>query len=383
MIMKSSTRKAIEKINKRFSLEIAGLPRASLQIGVFALVFGALGIWMLTGSRAATPQLTAEAEKGAIAAPAAVVSDTAASGLSAVKFKTPVPAGSCPNAQHTPGGPDGMGGCWPFEGNTGVPSGTVLTNYTGPCTITTANTVIDKKTVNCTLDIQALNVTITNSKINGSILVDDTRCSSASFKVSDSTIFVNDVDFRGLVYCNYTATRVNVSGGQSMAWCDTCTIQDSYLHSPLEDPEGAAANHAAHNSTVRMSKKALIKHNTLWCEVKSYPQPNGQDTSGCSANQTGYSHDGSPPYNSRVEANLYMPTTGGYCAYGGSTHGDLASVHDIVFINNIFKRGTTPGQHGQPVCGEYGAITSFDSSRPGNQWINNRWDDGVILPPEL
>jgi hypothetical protein len=333
-----------------------------------------------------------EPENATVASNASVVSDVTATGGKAIQFnappQTPPPPpppppttpGACPNAKHTPGGPDGMNGCWPYEGNTGVPAGTALSNYSGSCTITAANTVIDKKTVNCNLSIRAKNVMITNSKINGAIIVDDTLCGSASFAVSDSTIFVADINLRGLMSCSYTATRVNVSGGQSMAWCDNCTIQDSYLHHPLEDPAGAAANHAAHNSTVRISKFATLKHNTLWCFVKEYSQPNGQDTSGCSANQTGYSHDGAPPYNSRIEANLYMPTSGGYCAYGGSTTGATSSVHDIVFINNVFKRTAFNGQGG-PNCGFWGAVTSFDSNRPGNQWVNNKWDDGTVLPP--
>lgn len=288
---------------------------------------------------------------------------------------------SCSSAtMHTPGGPDGGVGCWPGPANTGVPQGTNLSNYSDSCTITTASTIIDRKNINCNLDIRALNVKITNSKITGAVIVDSSRCSTASYEISDSTIFTPDINLRGLMSCNYKATRVDVSGGQSMAWCDTCTIQDSFLHNPLEDPAGAAANHAAHNSTVRVSKFATLKHNTLWCDVKEYPQPDGNDTSGCSANQTAYSHDGSPPYNSRIENNLYMPTSGGYCAYGGSTSGALSSVHDIVFINNVFKRGTKPSEKGTYVCGYYGAVTSFDPSRPGNQWTNNRWDDGTILP---
>lgn len=280
-----------------------------------------------------------------------------------------------------------MGGCWPYEGNTGVPAGTQLTPYSGSCSVTAANTVIDKKIVNCNLSIKAPNVVIKNSQINGAIILTDSNpldgideCTAYSYNVSDSTIHVDDINLRGLMSCNFTATRVNVSGGQSMAWCDTCTIQDSYLHNPLEDPQGAAANHAAHNSTVRVAKNAVVRHNTLWCHVKEYAQPDGQDTSGCSANQTAYSHDGAAPYNSTIERNLYMPTSGGFCAYGGSTTGDLNSVHDIVFKDNVFKRGTARGQHGY-TCGFYGAVTSFDSSRPGNKWINNTWDDGTILTP--
>lgn len=354
----------------------------ALAVGSVVVITGGV----MVATNAAGFFASSDAAQASLSGNAKLVDDPTATSGKAVEFTaapappTTPPTATCPNAKHTPGGPDGMGGCWPYEGNTGVPAGTVLSAYTGPCTITTANTVIDKKTVNCNLDIRAKNVTITNSKINGYIMVDDTRCGTASFNVSDSTIHVGDINFRGLIYCSYTATRVNVSGGQSMAFCDTCTIQDSYLHHPLEDPAGAAANRAAHNSTVRMSKNAVIKHNTLWCYVKEYAQPNGQDTSGCSANQTGYSHDGAPPYNSRVEANLYMPTSGGYCAYGGSTTGETDKVRDIVFKDNVFKRSAYAGQGG-PNCGYWGAVTSFDASRPGNQWINNRWDDGTVLNP--
>jgi hypothetical protein len=158
-----------------------------------------------------------------------------------------------------------------------------------------------------------------------------------------------------------------------MAWCSHCTIQDSYLHEPLEDPTGHA-----HNSTVRMAEHALIRHNTLWCYVREYDSADGSTLSGCSANQTGYSHDGHPPFNSRVEANLFMPTSGVYCAYGGSSRGDLGAVHDVVYIDNVFVRNAFQGQGG-PNCGQGDAITSFDGTAPGNQWINNRWDDGGII----
>jgi beta-glucanase (GH16 family) len=46
--------------------------------------------------------------------------------------------------------------------NTGVPSGTTLTAYTGPMTITTNGTVIENKIINGALDITGANVTIRN-----------------------------------------------------------------------------------------------------------------------------------------------------------------------------------------------------------------------------
>ena len=345
-----------------------------LTLVTVAVISGFMGVYFLVSSYAVTPTASVQPESGTKTAGASAVADSSASGSSAIKFSTPPAAGTCPNAQHMPGGPDGMGGCWPYEGNTGVPSGTTLTAYTGSCTITTANTVIDSKLVNCGLNIRAANVVVRNSQINGNVYVDSCT-GNYSVTIEDSRIHVNDLNYRGLQPCYYVARRVNVSGGQSMAWCQSCTIQDSFLHDPLEDFAGLA-----HNSTVRMAAYATLRHNTFWCHVAEHQSE--FDGSGCSATQTGYSHDGSPPHDSLVEANLYMPTSGGYCSYGGSTSGELDQVHHIVFKDNIFRK-TAPGYPGGPNCGYWGASTSFDPSRPGNQWINNRWSDGSILNSTL
>ena len=51
---------------------------------------------------------------------------------------------------------------FPTADNTGVPSGTTLTTYTGPMTITTDGTVIENKIINGALDVTGANVTIRN-----------------------------------------------------------------------------------------------------------------------------------------------------------------------------------------------------------------------------
>lgn len=279
-----------------------------------------------------------------------------------------------------PDGPDLWGGCFPGPSNTGVPAGTVLSNYTGSCDITTANTVINKKIVNCDpLNVHAQGIVITNTQINGRVYIDDTWCSTSSFTITDSSVYTPDILSRALMYCSYTATRVNLSGGGSMAICRSCTIQDSYLHTPLEDPTGHA-----HNSTVRLGEYANLIHNTLQCNVRSIPSTDGSgESSGCSANQTAYSHDGIPPYFTTIKRNYYMAIPDGYCAYGGSTGGAGANmVHDVKFIENVFQRGNMPNDWlPTPVyiCGYYGPITSLDESLPGNEAINNIWDNGKPL----
>lgn len=367
------------------------MPKVAAIAAIVSLFGGALVY------AAANTYYSQEAESGTRSGNVGVVSDATAANSSAIKFGQAATS-SCPVADrltvttanqadypaypvntkvYVPGSPDPWGGCFPNEQNTGVPAGTVLTNYTGPCLITTANTVIDKKTINCDIIVQAANLQITNSNITGQIRVDD--CSKSwSFSVSDTRIHYTWIASRGLRDCNYTATRINISGGGSMALCSNCTIKDSYLHDPLEDPNGKA-----HNSTVRIGPNALIEHNTLHCNVKMYAATDGSgETSGCSANQTAYSHDGLPPYNSTLRRNFYMAITDGYCAYGGSTGapgGD--QVHDIKFIQNIFQRGNRPANSWSPtayICGTYGPITSLDDL-PGNEFTGNTWDNGKPL----
>jgi hypothetical protein len=71
---------------------------------------------------------------------------------------------------------------------------------------------------------------------------------------------------------------------------------------------------------------------------------------------------------------VHMTANGGSSGDDGTKpYGDQAS--NIVFIDNIFQRGPEGN------CGYYFPITDFDSNRPGNQWVNNTWEDGATLPP--
>lgn len=343
-----------------------------------------------------------QAETGSRTGSVAVVSDASASGGAAVTFgqaatgtctiagrltititnQADYPAYPTGTQVYVPDGADPWGGCFPGPSNTGVPAGTVLTNYTGSCTITTANTVIDSKTVNCgVLDIRAQGVLITKSHINGRVYIDTDRCNTASFTIRDSRVHTPDKGNRALRACSYVAERVNLSGGGSMAECINCTIRDSYLHSPLEDLDGKH-----HNSTVRAGGNSIIEHNTLHCAVQSYDATDGSgESSGCSGNQTGYSHDATVMYNSTLRRNLYMGTTGGYCAWGGSTGGAGASqVRDIKFIENVFQRGTTRAYNWNPaayICGIYGSVANLELDLPGNEFTGNIWDNGKPLTP--
>ncbi len=277
-------------------------------------------------------------------------------------------APGCVGSRHTPGGPDSWGGCWPGTHNTGVPAGTVLTPYTGACRIAENDTVIDSKTIDCDLRIEAANVRITRSKINGTVATDENSI-GYSFSISDSEVDVGPRAGTGIGAVNFTATRVHVRGGNRSIHCwHDCTVSDSYAHGQFTDASGTS-----HESAMRMGQSATFRHNTVICDAPDVP-PDG----GCSADLTGYGDFG-PVQNNTIDRNLFGATTGGYCTYGGSSRGKPYSdqTNHIVFTGNVWQRGNRQSDHGEYVCGYYGSNTAFDPALPGNVWSNNTFDDGT------
>lgn len=278
----------------------------------------------------------------------------------------------CDGDPHTPGGPDAWGGCWPGPNNTGVPPGTMLTPYRGPCTITEDGTVIDAKTIECDLVIMAADVEITRSSITGSVATDE-ESTGYSFRIADSDVDVGDRPGTGVGSVNFVAERVHVTGGNRSMHCwHDCTIVDSYVHGQYEDGTGTS-----HESGMRMGQSATIRHNAIICDAPDVP-PDG----GCSADLTGYG-DFAPVQNNTIDRNLFGATTGGYCTYGGSTAGKPFSdaANHIVFTDNVWQRGTNASDHGEFVCGYYGSNTGFDPGLPGNVWTGNRFDDETPVEP--
>lgn len=292
---------------------------------------------------------------------------------------TPTPPPGCPSTvANTADGPDAFGGCFPGPQSTGVPAGTTLTNYTGPCTITVANTVIDSKTVNCDLVIATAGVQISNSQINGNVWIDDPT-PNYSFTITDSTVDAGPVDAvhndgkRALGKSHFTAIRVETVRGIGGAWCEyDCTIRDSWIHGQDKDEGGAA-----HESGIRQGSGSAqnVVHNTIICDA-----PDVAPDAGCSADITGYG-DFATIQNNLLERNLLLATTGGTCAYGGSSSPKpYPNGANNVWRDNVFQRSSfiQPSGH----CGFWFAITSLDAGIRGNQWINNRWDTGELMPSE-
>ncbi len=362
-----------------------------------ALAFGVVGLWLLVSTHAATPTANYEAEAGTRSGNASVVSDSNASGSSAVQFSSTV---SCATStQHVPDGPDGMGGCWPGPNNTGPNAAeNTMSAYTGSCTVNTANTTIDSKVINCaplTVGANASNLMIKNSYLKGGVVQDGT----ASFTVQDSLIdnavsrpacsgstscaagkyACGDLN-NGTVDCgvnggHFTILRTEVTNTNRGAYCETtCTIQDSYFHGTNLWPD---ETDLAHASGVRNEQYLTLRHNSLGCDYQG-PFPN--DDIGCSADMSGYP-DFAPIKNATIDSNLFLANNVGigFCIYGGGTAGkpysnDATNATYIVIQNNIFQRGP----NGK--CGAYGPVTDFKAGRTGNVWSNNKYDNGATVP---
>lgn len=312
-----------------------------------------------------------------------------------------VGAASCANTnQHTPDGPDGMGGCWPGPSNTGpnAPENT-MAQYTGPCTINAANTVIDSKVVNCSpvlVGSGATGLIIKNSYVKGGVIQEN---GSASFTIQDSYID-NAVNYPacsggscpagkyacgdpnnattdcGVGYKNFNIFRTEIVNTNRAAYCEsTCTLENNYFHGTNLWPD---VSNLAHASSVRNQQGLTLRHNSLGCDYQG-PFPN--DEIGCSADMSGYP-DFAPIKNATIDSNLFLSNNigAGFCVYGGGTNGkpfsnDSTNATYIKFLNNVFQRGA----NGK--CGTWGPVTDYIPGRAGNEWTNNRYDNGTVITP--
>lgn len=297
--------------------------------------------------------------------PSSPPSPPSASSSSAAASPSQSPSSS-PTPEPAPSSPTAIPGGFPSSATTGVPGGVRLTPYTGPCNITTAGTVIDGKTVNCTLNVRAADVTIRNSVINGTVYNDEAS-NGLGFTIVDSEVRIGNRGGTGIGNVGFTAVRVEVTGGNRSinCWRD-CTVRDSYVHGQFTDLSGVA-----HESGIRMGSGGVISHNTIGCDAPDVPPD-----AGCSAGLTGYG-DFATVEDNLIERNLFLVTTGGTCAYGGSSEGKAyGDANHIRFIDNVFQRTAA-----RPNCGYWFPIASFDSSAPGNVWRGNVWSDGGVVNP--
>jgi len=295
---------------------------------------------------------------------------------------TPTPSGSpsisatsSPKASPTTKIPSASGGPWPNASNTGVPAGTALSAYSGPCQVTKANTVIDAKTINCDLEIRAANVTIKRSKINGGVVLDTDISGSSkwSYTLVDSDVDAGLRQLPAVSYGNMKVIRSDIRGGETSVQCGehaiSCSIEDSYLHGQRIPSNanwhlGGFLSNGGHNIRIR--------HNTIICDA-----PANSVGEGCTGdlNLLG---DFAVVSDVVIDSNYLGASTGmSYCLYGGDASSKpYPNADHVTVANNVFQRGSNRK------CGAYGAVTGFDVNGTGNHWSNNKWADGSSVPPE-
>lgn len=294
---------------------------------------------------------------------------------------------------------------FPNASTTGIPAGTVLTNYTGPivsgeCTLSTPNATydaIDFSACNAVL-IRADNITFTRCKFY--LAVNGVESDGYSFTVIDSYLEGNDTTTgHSCINCgfdgwNFTLIRVHVNGTNRGAYCmNNCLIRDSYIHGQdLYQP--GCGNSCFHASAIRLERYSTLINNHLACDWINIDTLDNDADLGCSATLSGYP-DFAPIHHNTVDGN-YFPViaAGGYCTYGGNTTGkpfstDPLNATYVVFKNNIYERDVNfvyqsvddPGPHSGN-CGYYGSNTAWGTGRTGNEWTNNKWfPDGATVDP--
>lgn len=363
-------------------MNVSGIPRPSFRLRgrrfrimplASVLLVACVGSYILRVSQAATPTISIDAEQGARSAQVQPMADVNAHNGQAVKFGSGG-TGGCTGAPNTPGGTDPWGGCWPGPNNTGVPAGVTLTPYTGSCTITAANTVIDAKLIDSCdrLDIgpNATNVLIKNSRVNTVVYNDDVGSYNGSVTLQDSEVHAGSVTYGAVTYKNITLIRTEVTGGQHNVLCSaSCNVHDSYLHDPYV--QGATHNNGFISNG---GSDYLIEHSTVSCNV-----PTNATGGGCSGDVSWFGDFG-PISNATLNKSLLTANTElAYCLYAGhDTKPYGTQAHHITVTNNVFQKGTNNK------CGAYGPYTNYyhdisGNAPPNSIWSGNVWSDGTAL----
>ena len=294
-----------------------------------------------------------------------------ASGLAAFALTSPSAeaAGSTPS-QAAAAPPTARAAHWPGRHNTGIPDGTTLRSYRGPCTITSTRTItaVDATKKCDAFLIRAPRVLITKSRLPR---VDATQGGRASVTLVDDTVLGGHWSDGTIWGYNIHARRVNAMGSQHTFHCaDRCSVVDSWLHSQW-NPSGQSFHNNAFISNG--GANMVLRHNTLACT----PRLNSND-GGCSGDLSLFG-DFDPIRHVTIDHNYFAANNSSisYCLYGGwnpgKPYGDNPTYVQVT--DNVFQRGQNRK------CGVYGPVTSFKSGAAGNTWSGNRWTDGGAVRP--
>ncbi len=300
------------------------------------------------------------------------------------------PEGACLSSPQDPGGADPWGTCWPGPNNTGVPAGTRLTAMSGNQTIKTDGQVVDGWDVKGCINVEALNVTIKNSRAHcvslpsgakarychygeSNALRSLTGCTVVAGLSNDSNPATNDPRLRivdseidchgvpgrggtGLGDRNMTVVRVDVHGCENGFDADSyMTITDSYIHDLFNSTQGDPHTDGLQSG---VGAHLVLDHNVFYAFTAPCKWPNNGSCNGTAAINIGGQRSQATSGNTTVSRNLIA---GGaytmYCPILATSDFRITENHfSEVYSPNVGEFGPTDG------CRRTG-ITSSDNVR--------------------
>lgn len=213
--------------------------------------------------------------------------------------------------------------------------------------------------------VRATGVVITRSLIRGQVagvgddlkgvVLRDTTIDCNCLSTNDSSTPV------AIQYDNFTLTRVNIfHSGHGVAMGSNVIVTDSYIHD-------LGGNTEAHKDGIYVGdgNNSFITHSSIDCN-------DGPDR-GCTS-AIGLLTDFGTISHFTITKNL-LNTIGSYCFYAAGGPSKPFGSDNITFTDNRFARSP------QNLCGFYGPVTYWNSSKPGMVWARNTYVDGVVVNP--
>jgi len=241
---------------------------------------------------------------------------------------------------------------WPKSADTGVPSGTILADYSGPPNITVAGTVIENCNISGTITVKAANVVIRNCKFKGFTWY-------GILHESGENLWIERCEFDGRGSTG--TTGVAISGG-TLIGCNIYgmviavkiwgpnTIKDNYIHDLADTSSDPDSRHFDGISLLG-GGDTVIEHNAIIMPQKE----GGTAAVFISAQQGNIS-------NVKVLNNLLMGKAS-FTAYADNASG---TVSDVVFDGNYIEKG----------------IHGYILNSSGAQDTNNvKWDATTLKAP--
>lgn len=352
--MRESDKQIIRNVNKRLALLINRAPARSVFMVFGIVAFAVVGASLLVGTRAATPVTSYEAESATRSGSATINADANASAGQALQFTAVTSESRCPAYP-----------AFPDSSCTGVLPGTTLANCSS--NITQVNAVYDKCLFAGGLLISstAKNVTITNSRIMGTVSCSNSNCTSMGLSMTDVEIDGQATNFDGIGgIMGYTCKRCDVHHVSKGFAGGNFWVEDSYVH----DIYGSGDTHNEAVLPFNGNNNTML-HNNFDSNWSS-----NSTGGGMSAAIALYTHGTfwGPINNVLIEKNRITTSVAYYCMYGGNTTDADGDPSNLRVIDNVFGTCSINGP-------KNGAIVGWLRGN-GNLWQNNTWQDGSEIP---